>query len=241
MDPAELRLQNFIRPEQFPYPNKTGWEYDSGDYEPTMRLAMEMAGYDELRREQAEKRARGELMGIGVVVLHRDRGRRAAQAHGHRRAGHGRRRRAARCTPPARRSSGSRCRPRARATRRRSRRSSPRRSASRPRTSRSCTATPTRPRSGSAPTAAARRRSAAARSRWSPARCGTRRELIAAAMLEVRPEDLEWEKGRWFVKGDPSAGQDDPGDRARRARHASRCPRGWTATSTPRSPTTRRT
>jgi carbon-monoxide dehydrogenase large subunit len=66
MDPAELRLKNFIRPEQFPYLSKTGWTYDSGDYEPTMRLAMEMAGYDELRAEQAEKRARGELMGIGI-------------------------------------------------------------------------------------------------------------------------------------------------------------------------------
>ena len=66
LDPAQLRLKNFIRPEQFPYPNKTGWEYDSGDYETAMRLAMKMAGYDELRREQAEKRARGELMGIGI-------------------------------------------------------------------------------------------------------------------------------------------------------------------------------
>ena len=65
-DPAELRLKNFIRPEQFPYPSKTGWVYDSGDYEKAMRLAMEIAGYDELRAEQAEKRARGELMGIGV-------------------------------------------------------------------------------------------------------------------------------------------------------------------------------
>jgi carbon-monoxide dehydrogenase large subunit len=69
LDPAELRLRNFIRPEQFPYPNKTGWEYDSGDYERAMRLALEMAGYDELRREQAEKRARGELMGIGVAFF----------------------------------------------------------------------------------------------------------------------------------------------------------------------------
>ena len=42
---------------------------------------------------------------------------------------------------------------------------------------------------------------------------------IAAAMLETRPEDLEWEKGRLFVKGDPTRRQDDPGDRARRARH----------------------
>jgi len=66
MDPAELRLKNFIRPEQFPYLTKTGWEYDSGNYEPTMRLAMEMAGYADLRKEQAEKRSRGELMGIGI-------------------------------------------------------------------------------------------------------------------------------------------------------------------------------
>jgi carbon-monoxide dehydrogenase large subunit len=69
MDPAELRLKNFIRPEQFPYENKTGWTYDSGDYEKTMRLAMEMADYEGLRREQAEKRARGELMGIGIAFF----------------------------------------------------------------------------------------------------------------------------------------------------------------------------
>src|SRR5687767_8027526 len=36
LDPAELRLKNFLKPEQFPYDAKTGWEYDSGDYEPTM-------------------------------------------------------------------------------------------------------------------------------------------------------------------------------------------------------------
>jgi carbon-monoxide dehydrogenase large subunit len=66
MDPAELRLKNFIQPEQFPYETKTGWVYDSGNYEPAMRKAMDMVGYDELRREQAEKRERGELMGIGI-------------------------------------------------------------------------------------------------------------------------------------------------------------------------------
>jgi carbon-monoxide dehydrogenase large subunit len=66
MDPAELRLKNLIRPEQFPYTTPTGWEYDSGQYEKTMRLAMEMVGYDDLRREQAEKRAKGEYMGIGI-------------------------------------------------------------------------------------------------------------------------------------------------------------------------------
>ncbi|MBU2668318.1 carbon-monoxide dehydrogenase large subunit [Actinoplanes bogorensis] len=66
MDPAELRLKNFIQPDQFPYTTKTGWVYDSGNYEPTMRQAMDIAGYAELRAEQAEKRARGELMGIGI-------------------------------------------------------------------------------------------------------------------------------------------------------------------------------
>nr|MBA3908141.1 carbon-monoxide dehydrogenase large subunit [Pseudonocardiales bacterium] len=66
MDSVELRLKNLLKPEQFPYTSKTGWVYDSGNYEPTMRLAMEMAGYDELRREQADKRSRGELMGIGI-------------------------------------------------------------------------------------------------------------------------------------------------------------------------------
>ncbi|MBT2234494.1 carbon-monoxide dehydrogenase large subunit [Nonomuraea sp. NEAU-A123] len=66
MDPIELRMKNFIQPEQFPYTTKTGWVYDSGDYEPTMRKAMEIAGYEDLRKEQIERRARGELMGIGV-------------------------------------------------------------------------------------------------------------------------------------------------------------------------------
>jgi carbon-monoxide dehydrogenase large subunit len=66
MDPAELRLKNLLRPEQFPYTTPTGWEYDSGEYEKTMRVAMEIAGYDELRREQEAKRAKGEYMGIGL-------------------------------------------------------------------------------------------------------------------------------------------------------------------------------
>ena len=66
MDPAVLRMRNLLRPEQFPYVARTGWEYDSGDYPTTLRKALDMAGYEELRREQAERRARGELMGIGV-------------------------------------------------------------------------------------------------------------------------------------------------------------------------------
>ena len=66
MDPADLRKKNFIPADAFPYQSVLDWEYDSGDYEGALNLAMEMIGYDELRQEQAEKRARGELMGIGI-------------------------------------------------------------------------------------------------------------------------------------------------------------------------------
>jgi carbon-monoxide dehydrogenase large subunit len=66
IDPAELRMKNFIHPEQFPYTSALGWEYDSGNYAGALRKAMDMIGYEDLRKEQAEKRARGELMGIGI-------------------------------------------------------------------------------------------------------------------------------------------------------------------------------
>jgi carbon-monoxide dehydrogenase large subunit len=66
VDPVELRLRNLLRADQFPYETRTGWVYDSGDYERALRKALDLAGYDELRREQTEKRERGELMGIGV-------------------------------------------------------------------------------------------------------------------------------------------------------------------------------
>ena len=67
MDPADIRLKNFIKPEQFPYKSATGFEYDSGDYPRAMQLALDKLGYKELRKEQAEKRKKGELMGIGVA------------------------------------------------------------------------------------------------------------------------------------------------------------------------------
>jgi carbon-monoxide dehydrogenase large subunit len=66
MDPADLRLKNFIPPEKFPYKSALGWEYDSGNYAGALKKAMEKIGYAELRKEQAEKRKRGELMGIGI-------------------------------------------------------------------------------------------------------------------------------------------------------------------------------
>jgi carbon-monoxide dehydrogenase large subunit len=66
IDPVALRLANLIRPDQFPYESKTGWVYDFGNYEAALLKALEIAGYDELRAEQVARRERGELMGIGV-------------------------------------------------------------------------------------------------------------------------------------------------------------------------------
>ncbi|MBO6857649.1 aerobic carbon-monoxide dehydrogenase large subunit [Roseibium sp.] len=72
MDPADLRMKNFVKPEQFPYHSALGWEYDSGDYHTAMQKAMDTIGYRELRAEQKAKQKafkRGEtreIMGIGV-------------------------------------------------------------------------------------------------------------------------------------------------------------------------------
>lgn len=66
MDPAELRRRNYIQPQQFPYKTALGWTYDSGNYEGALNKALEMVSYAQLRKEQEEKRRKGELMGIGI-------------------------------------------------------------------------------------------------------------------------------------------------------------------------------
>jgi len=69
IDKAEIRLRNFIKPEQFPYKSALGWEYDSGNYHAALQKVLEAVDYEGLRKEQEEKRARGELMGIGLVTF----------------------------------------------------------------------------------------------------------------------------------------------------------------------------
>ena len=72
MDSAELRRINFIKAEQFPYTSALGWEYDSGNYHSAWDKALNAVGYEALRKEQAERVEafkRGEtrkLLGIGL-------------------------------------------------------------------------------------------------------------------------------------------------------------------------------
>jgi carbon-monoxide dehydrogenase large subunit len=69
MDPVELRRKNFIANSKFPYKSPLGWTYDSGDYETNLKKALDIAGYPALRKEQEEKRKKGELMGIGISTF----------------------------------------------------------------------------------------------------------------------------------------------------------------------------
>jgi aerobic carbon-monoxide dehydrogenase large subunit len=67
IDPAELRRRNFVRPEQFPYTSATGFVYDSGEYERALDLALEKAGYADFREEQRRAREQGRLIGVGLA------------------------------------------------------------------------------------------------------------------------------------------------------------------------------
>ena len=66
LDPAEIRRRNFIAADRFPFKTATGQVYDSGDYLLALDRALAAADYDGLRREQAARRERGEIVGIGL-------------------------------------------------------------------------------------------------------------------------------------------------------------------------------
>ncbi len=65
-DPIEVREQNWIKHEEFPFSTVAGLEYDSGNYEAATAKAKELFGYDELRAEQQERRERGDRVQLGI-------------------------------------------------------------------------------------------------------------------------------------------------------------------------------
>jgi carbon-monoxide dehydrogenase large subunit len=66
VDPAEIRRRNFVAADQFPYSSSGGLVFDSGNYEPALARALEMAGYDQVRSEQAERRSAGSTKHLGI-------------------------------------------------------------------------------------------------------------------------------------------------------------------------------
>ncbi|HUJ20894.1 MAG TPA: xanthine dehydrogenase family protein molybdopterin-binding subunit [Bryobacteraceae bacterium] len=66
MDPAELRLKNFIGNDEFPYQTATGLSYDSGNYAEPLKKALDLVDYHNFRTEQRQAKAAGKLLGIGI-------------------------------------------------------------------------------------------------------------------------------------------------------------------------------
>ena len=67
MDQAEIRSKNFIQPEQFPYTSATGWIYDSGDYPKALDVALKQLGYEDMKKDVETRRKKGEVTGIGIA------------------------------------------------------------------------------------------------------------------------------------------------------------------------------
>ena len=68
IDPAEIRRRNFVPANDFPHTTATGVTYDSGNYQPTLDKALDIVGYQQLRREQERLRQEGKYLGIGVTT-----------------------------------------------------------------------------------------------------------------------------------------------------------------------------
>jgi len=68
IDPAEIRLKNFVHKEEFPFPTATGLMYDSGNYAAPLEKALATVDYQKLRAEQTEARKQGKLLGIGICT-----------------------------------------------------------------------------------------------------------------------------------------------------------------------------
>jgi aerobic carbon-monoxide dehydrogenase large subunit len=69
LDPVDVRRQNFIRPDEFPYDPAgilAGLKYDTGEYEKALDRALDLVDYGNFRVEQAQGRQEGRYLGIGL-------------------------------------------------------------------------------------------------------------------------------------------------------------------------------
>jgi aerobic carbon-monoxide dehydrogenase large subunit len=68
VDPLQVREQNWIKHEEFPFTTVAGLEYDSGNYEAATQKAKQLFGYDELRAEQKQRRDRNDPVQLGLGI-----------------------------------------------------------------------------------------------------------------------------------------------------------------------------
>jgi carbon-monoxide dehydrogenase large subunit len=69
IDPIKLRRRNLIKKSQMPYKTAVGTTYDSGDFEPILDKALELADYDGLKQRRREAARRGQYRGFGICCL----------------------------------------------------------------------------------------------------------------------------------------------------------------------------
>jgi carbon-monoxide dehydrogenase large subunit len=69
IDPVKLRRRNLIKKSQMPYKTAIGTTYDSGDFEPILDLALELADYDNFKKRKREAAKRGKYRGIGISCM----------------------------------------------------------------------------------------------------------------------------------------------------------------------------
>lgn len=69
IDPADIRRRNLIGEQEFPYRTPSGLTFDTGRYACTFDRALTLAGYTALRREQAQARREGRLLGVGLATF----------------------------------------------------------------------------------------------------------------------------------------------------------------------------
>lgn len=68
IDPAEVRLRNYVSKEEFPFKTAGGLTYDTGDYAMNLERGLKLSNYDKWREEQRRARASGRLIGIGLAT-----------------------------------------------------------------------------------------------------------------------------------------------------------------------------
>ena len=208
IDPAEVRRAQLPAAGRLPVRTRRALRHrrreadiDSGDYEPALDRALEMAGYADLAEQQGRGQAAAASSSASASrTLHRGVRRRAIEVDRRRRRGLGRRDVGVgqHQGPPHRQGRGHRGHPaaRARATRRPSPRSSPTSSASRSTTSSSSTRTRRARRSATAPTASRSAPSAARRRVKAAEKIKEKATRLAAHMLEARADDIAFEDGK---------------------------------------------
>ena len=69
LTPIDVRKKNLLPSDAFPYTNPMGMVYDSGDYHSVLERVLKLAAYEKLRQEQAQARAQGRLVGIGIATF----------------------------------------------------------------------------------------------------------------------------------------------------------------------------